>query len=208
MPLAFADNTATQSLIEKLNTPKTFSSDFNQTVVDAEGNVLQHNNGKMQFDKNRALFYWDVESPEHQTMWYKRDTQYDQFTFLDYDLEQATIRKNPLNKKTSLKKDPSLLPVMLLVGNPAEALQSFSVDYLNHQYVLKLIEQDKSDDSLLMQVTLHFDAKDVLDEITYQMSLGQKTIITFTHAKINSLIDQTRFRQTLPAGTDIVDASK
>lgn len=186
-------NSASESLIAKLNYTKTFSSQFDQKVLDEHGRVLQHSTGEMQYSKNPALFYWNVLSPEAQKMWF-RDNQ---FIVLDLELSQATI------KKMSSQKDPSMLPVLLLTGDSSKALKNFSVEWVSHKYILKPLAHD--DNALLKRVVLAIDEKsNAVQEIQYQTSLGQMTKITFIGAKVNKPLNTQLFYQPLSKNIDVI----
>ncbi len=188
--LAFAES-ASDSLAKQLSHVVTFSSDFTQEVLGEKGEVLQHSVGSMQFNRP-SLFYWHVVSPSPQTMWYRNNT----LIVYDPELAQAT------SKKVYSKKDPSLLPLMLLTGDAASVLKNFSVEFVDKKYILKPIPDEK--DTLLIGVILMLNSDGAVREIQYQTTLGQKTKITFEHVNVNKKLDKAIFFEPLPKDTDIV----
>lgn len=192
---AWANEADKSSLITQLNHVKLFSSEFNQDVLDESGRVLQHSSGKMQFVRP-ALFYWNVTSPNPQTIWYRNKT----LIVFDPELMQATI------KKIQAKNDPSMLPVMLLTGDAALALKEFNVGFYKQKYVLT--PKSKEGERLLIRLVLELNSSNgAIQEIQYQTVLGQMTKITFSDVSVNHALDQTLFSQQLPSGTDKVDVS-
>ncbi len=189
--LAYAES-ASDSLAKQLSHVITFSSDFTQEVLGEKDEVLQHSVGKMQFNRP-SLFYWHVVSPSPQTMWYRNNT----LIVYDPELAQAT------SKKVYSKKDPSLLPLMLLTGDAASVLKNFSVEFIEQRYILKPKSAEK--DALLIGVILELNLDGAVREIQYQTTLGQKTKITFEHVNVNKKLDQAIFFEQLPKGTDIVN---
>lgn len=193
-PFIFAQTDARQTLVKQLNYTQTFSSRFEQKVLDESGQVLQKSSGELWFKKNPALFYWNVLSPAPQKMWYRNN----QFIMLDVQLEQATI------KKVSDTNDPNLLPVMLLAGNADKALQNFSVEKINDSYILTPSKKSKLANELLIRLVLELDKQGVVKNIRFQTTLGQMTDIAFVDAKVNQALNSLLFYQALPKGVDIV----
>jgi len=181
---------ANETLAKKLNSVITFSSDFTQTVEDDHDQVLQKSTGHMQFNRP-LLFYWHTDSPHPQTLWYRKH----ELIIYDQRLQQATI------KKISTTTDPNLLPLMLLTGNAVQVLQHFTVTETNGDYTLKPISHDSG---LLIGVLLKITPQGSIQEIEYQTSLGQKTIINFNHADVNKPLNQSLFFERIPTGVDIV----
>lgn len=190
----FAQTDARQTLVKQLNYTQTFSSRFEQKVLDESGQVLQQSSGELWFKKKPVLFYWDVLSPAPQKMWYRND----QFIMLDIQLEQATI------KKVSNKNDPNLLPVMLLTGDSDKALHDFSIKKIDNKYILTPKKTSKMANELLIRLVLELDKQGVVKEIRFQTTLGQMTDITFIDAKVNQPLNSLFFYQALPKGVDIV----
>ena len=144
----------------------------------------------MQFNRP-LLFYWHTDSPHPQTLWYRKH----ELIIYDQRLQQATI------KKISTTTDPNLLPLMLLTGNAVQVLQHFTVTETNGDYTLKPISHDSG---LLIGVLLKITPQGSIQEIEYQTSLGQKTIINFNHADVNKPLNQSLFFERIPTGVDIV----
>ena len=192
--LVFAE-TASDSLARQLKSMHTFSSDFVQEVLGDKDVVVQRAVGKMQFDRsyhNQALFYWQVDSPNASTMYF-RDGM---IIVYDPDLTQATVKK--VNYK-----DPNMLPLMLLTGDSTQVLNNFSVTSKDaRHYVLQPKSKDK--DALLLGVILDLTSEGAIQEIRYQTTLGPRTQIKFSHEHINPKLNQALFFEKLPKGADIV----
>lgn len=180
-----------EDLAKELNKVASFSSQFEQTVSDGEGRILQTLQGEIQFQRP-LLFYWKVKSSDSQIMWVRNH----EIIIYDSRLKQATIRK------ISSFNDPSLLPLMLLAGDTKEVLRHFLVKKDQGLYKLKPI--DKSTHQLLTGVILELGKNGFIQSISYETNLGQMTKIVFTKANVNGSLNQTLFFQPLPLGTDII----
>lgn len=191
---AFAES-ASESLTRQLKSVNTFSSDFIQEVLGDKEVVVQRAVGKMQFNRsyhNQALFYWQVNSPNPSTMYFRDGV----IIIYDPDLGQATIKK--VNYQ-----DPNMLPLMLLTGDSTKVLNNFSVSSKDKRHYI-LQPKSKSKDDLLLGVILDLTSEGAVQKIQYQTTLGPRTQITFSHEQINQKLQQALFFEPLPKGTDIV----
>ncbi len=187
---------ASESLARQLKSVHTFSSDFTQEVLDDKNVVVQRSVGNIQFDRsyhNQALFYWKVNSPSASTMYF-RDGK---IIFYDPDLSQATIKK--VNYK-----DPNVLPLMLLTGDPIKVLNNFVVTSKGAQHFML---QPKSNDkeAMLLGVILELTSEGAVKKIQYQTTLGPRTQINFERAHINQKLQQALFFEKFPKDTDFVE---
>lgn len=191
----FAES-ASESLARQLKNVHTFSSDFIQEVFDDKEVVVQRSVGKMQFDRsyhNQALFYWKVSSPSVSTMYF-RDGK---IIIFDPDLSQATIKK--VNYK-----DPNMLPLMLLTGDPTKVLDNFIVTSKNKQH-FKLQPKSNDKDAVLLGVILDLTSEGAVQKIQYQLAMGSRTRIVFANVRINQRLDHALFFEKLPQDTDFVE---
>ncbi|MES2204106.1 MAG: outer membrane lipoprotein chaperone LolA [Pseudomonadota bacterium] len=194
-PLVLAESDS-ESLARQLKSVHTFSSDFIQEVLDDKNVVVQRSAGSMQFDRayrNQALFYWKVNSPSTSIMYF-RDGK---IIFYDPELSQATIKK--VNYK-----DPSMLPLMLLTGDPTQVLNNFLVTSKSKQrFMLQPKSNDK--DAILLGVILDLTSEGAIQHIQYQLAMGSITHISFGNVRINQPLQHALFFEKFPKDTDFVE---
>lgn len=193
----YAESTAADLLAKKLESVRAFSANFVQEVHDDKGKVVQHSEGVMQMTRStpyqQALFYWHVLSPSISTMYF-RDGK---IIIYDPELSQATLKKVDYN-------DPSMLPLMLLTGDPSQVLDNFSVTLKNkRRFMLQPKAKDK--DAVLLGVVLSLSSEGAVNNIQYQLAVGSKTIVAFGNVKVNQPLKKALFFESLPKDTDYVE---
>jgi len=169
---------------------QTFQADFEQNVVDSNGEQVQHAKGKV-WIKKPGRFRWDYRTPYRQLIVAdgKRLWTYDE------DLEQATVR--PVDDALSST------PAMLLSGlRPlAEVMQWKSLQRNDGRRWYSL--SPRQSDSSVEQVRLAFVGEE-LSVIEVNDSFGNQTRIIFSAVQRNRKLDPGLFDLQLPAGTDII----
>lgn len=187
-----ADTQATQALITVLGQMNRFEADFAQFTQDAEGTVLQEVRGKVHLARPQR-FYWHIQSPYHQKL-VVRDQQ---LWIVDDDLEQVTVQ--------GLSNQVGLTPAILLSGNPAEIQKHYTVA----QQALpgeaqKFVLRPRAESGLFEQLNVVFDAGQ-LKEMDFRDTLGQRTAINFTQARLNQHFDDDIFTVAIPEGYDVIE---
>jgi len=169
---------------------KTFQANFEQTVVDSNGEQVQQSAGKVWIQKP-GRFRWDYRTPYRQLIVAdgKRLWTYDE------DLEQATVK--PVDDALSST------PAMLLSGfRPlSEVMNSEPVDSDDGKRWFSL--SPRQSDSAVEKVRLAFD-KDQLVIIEVNDSFGNQTRILFSGILRNRELEPGLFELKLPADTDII----
>jgi len=169
---------------------KTFQANFEQTVVDSNGEQVQHSEGKVWIQKP-GRFRWDYQTPYRQLIVAdgKRLWTYDE------DLQQATVK--PVDDALSST------PAMLLSGfRPlSEVMNSEPVDSDDGKRWFSL--SPRQSDSVVEKVRLAFD-KDQLVIIEVNDSFGNQTRILFSGILRNRELEPGLFELKLPADTDII----
>ncbi len=192
--ISFATISHAENATDKLNdfvaTVTTFKANFEQTVFDANGTVLEQAKGLLSIQKP-GKFRWDYLDPYPQHI--IADGQ--RIWFYDVDLEQVTVK-------------PQL---ETLADTPATLLSGDSLP--EEQYTFKNLPSDdglfwvgmvpKSADSNFQAVTLAFD-KHGLQQMIMLDSFGQKTRLVFTQTVENYQFGNDEFAFTPPAGIDVV----
>lgn len=169
---------------------KTFQANFEQTVVDSNGEQVQHSEGKVWIQKP-GRFRWDYRTPYRQLIVAdgKRLWTYDE------DLQQATVK--PVDDALSST------PAMLLSGfRPlSEVMNSEPLDSDDGKRWFSL--SPRQSDSAVEKVRLAFD-KDQLVIIEVNDSFGNQTRILFSGILRNRELEPGLFELKLPADTDII----
>ena len=169
---------------------KTFQANFEQTVVDSNGEQVQQSAGKVWIQKP-GRFRWDYRTPYRQLIVAdgKRLWTYDE------DLEQATVK--PVDDALSST------PAMLLSGfRPlSEVMNSEPIDSDDGKRWFSL--SPRQSDSAVEKVRLAFD-EDQLVIIEVNDSFGNQTRILFSGILRNRELEPGLFELKLPADTDII----
>ncbi|MEA2078882.1 MAG: outer membrane lipoprotein chaperone LolA [Pseudomonadota bacterium] len=170
-----------------------FQARFIQTVIDSDGERLQHSEGTVWIEKP-GRFRWDYQTPYRQLIVAdgKRLWTYDE------DLEQATVK--PADEALSST------PAMLLSGfRPLSDVMTWrqsGTENGERWFILNPIQPDSSTE----KVRIGF-VDDQLSIIEVTDSFGNHTRIQFSQIKRNQPIDPGLFRLDLPAGTDIIGST-
>ncbi|GMQ84074.1 MAG: outer membrane lipoprotein chaperone LolA [Gammaproteobacteria bacterium] len=172
---------------------KTFQANFEQTVVDSNGEQVQHSKGKVWIQKP-GRFRWDYQTPYRQLIVAdgKRLWTYDE------DLQQATVK--PVDDALSST------PAMLLSGfRPLSEVMTWKpVDSDDGKRWFSL--SPRQSDSAVERARLAFD-KSQLAIIEVNDSFGNQTRIIFTGIVRNRKLESGLFELQLPADTDIIGAT-
>jgi len=182
---------ATLSLIKRLEKLQSIEANFIQYVVDKAGTEVQDSRGVLKA-KRPGLFYWHTEPPLEQVI----VSDGKNVIVYDPDLEQATVQQ--------VTEQLSSTPALLFSGDVKSLGDSYVVhhkqwDKTINQYVL----MPKSEESLFESLRLRFD-NDILVEMRLTDSLGQKSTIGFTEAKVNTGLKDEAFEFIIPEGTDVI----
>jgi outer membrane lipoprotein carrier protein len=172
---------------------ETFQAGFIQTVIDSDGERLQHSEGTVWIEKP-GRFRWDYQTPYRQLIVAdgKRLWTYDE------DLEQATVKL--------VDETLSSTPAMLLSGfRPLSDVMTWrQTDTENGERWFSL--DPKQPDSAVEKVRIGFE-NDQLSIIEVTDGFDNHTRIQFLQIKRNQPIDPGLFKLELPPDTDIIGDS-
>ncbi len=184
----------TQKLLKVLNF-KTFQAEFNQTVKNKEGVVLQIAEGRLAIKKPGKLL-WRVIKPNQQII--VADGQ--KLWIYDKDLEQVIVYQQ--------QKTLGQTPALILSGHETEFTKTFSIasesqrNQLEQQYKLMPKAQSENFRSIfLMTQASQLKGMKLIDKLENESS------IIFNNVKINLPIKDDYFHFVPPAGSDIIDKS-
>lgn len=169
---------------------ETFQASFEQTVVDSNGEQVQHSEGKVWIQKP-GRFRWDYQTPYRQLI----VADGNRLWTYDEDLQQATVK--PVDDALSST------PAMLLSGfRPlSEVMNSKPVGSDDGKRWFSL--SPRQSDSAVEKVRLAFD-KEQLVIIEVNDSFGNQTRILFSGIVRNRELEPGLFKLELPADTDII----
>lgn len=185
---------ASSKLEQFVDTVETFSANFEQTVIDSEGNLLEQAEGEFQLQRP-GKFRWDYQQPYPQQI----VADGENIWFYDVDLEQVTVKP----QQEALADTPA----SLLSGKELPADQYHIQNLPSDDGLLWVELTPKQPDSNFQAVTLAFDG-DSLKQMIMRDSFDQRTRLIFSQVDENPDFDADAFSFTPPAGVDVVGDSQ
>lgn len=183
-----AEQDAKSALQAKLAQLKSFVANFEQTVTDVNGELLQQAKGQIIVQQPQRL-RWEVLPPNEglliadgKTLWH-----------VDPFVEQVIA--------IDQKKAVSDHPIMLLAEPNSELWQDYNVSFINGAYVVKPMKQPQS----VKQFNLLFNDADVLSGIEILDQQDQRNHLQFSQAQPNARIKKGLFDFTVPEGFELDD---
>lgn len=175
--------------VKKLNT---LEASFVQTLEDANGQVLQRQDGVFAMQKP-GKFNWHYQGPEGYEQYIVADGK--KLWFHDVDLEEVTVK--PLDEALGTA------PIALLTSDEPLDRQFDITDLgqIGDHHMLQL--ESKVKDTDYGFALLAFNADKQLEIMQLRDPLGQVTSIEFSDAKLNGDIPTDRFVFTVPEGVHV-----
>ena len=173
-----------------VNDVVTFASDFQQSLIDPDGILLEKTSGTLEIQRP-GRFRWVYEEPYEQ--WLVADGT--NIWSYDVDLEQVTVKP----QAEALANTPALL-----LGGSGEAMDQFEHDGSfteNGLTWVRLLPVDT--ESGFRRVELGFE-QGRLSRMVFFDNLEQTTVVVLENVVVNEPIDAARFRFTVPDGVDVV----
>ncbi|MFT6791973.1 MAG: outer membrane lipoprotein carrier protein [Cellvibrionaceae bacterium] len=189
---AHAQNDAFGALDDQLKRYESLSGQFQQTLVDHQGLLIQESSGEFML-KRPGYFRWDTRDPFPQLLISNLKTIW----LYDPDLEQVTVR----SYQNMLDQTPSLL-----LGGKADAIaEKYQVVFSEQssEQSLHFILTPKFDDSTFTQLQLIFH-EGLLAVMILRDSLDQTTTFRFSELTRDPPIDSDVFEFTPPEGVDVL----
>jgi len=180
----------TDKLNNFVNKVMTFQAKFNQTVMDAQGRVIDESSGLFILERP-GKFRWDYKTPFPQYI--VADSE--RIWFYDVDLEQVTVKPQLETLADT--------PATLLSGNtkPEDKYSLSNILSDDGLFWLRLVPKEV--DSNYQAITLAFD-KFGLNQMVMKDSFDQKTRIVFSQTHKNKPLADDVFAFTPPTGVDVV----
>ena len=180
-----------RSLVDAfVNDVATLSSRFEQTLLDADGSVLDRSAGTLEIQRP-GRFRWAIEDPYEQ--WLIADG----LNVWSYDVDLAQVVVKPQSE--ALASTPALL-----LGGSAEVFSEFNYDGSFEESGLTWVRMiPVNTESGFRQVDLAF-AGDSLRQMVFVDNLQQTTFVILTDVSVNETIDAARFVFEVPEDVDVV----
>lgn len=188
--VCFADDSATNLLMQQLSAFHNITANFKQTVMGSDKTILQQVSGQMAIVKP-GQFRWEVKQPTQQLI----VTQADQVWIYDPDLEQVIIQ--------SMKKSVGQTPMLLLTNPEGYLTKQFTVKKVDLNNALDTFELVPNQDEAFSKLILSF-KQGVITQMILFNQLDQTTQVDFSDVKMNTDIDTKLFKISVPKGTDVV----
>ena len=168
----------------------TLEGDFEQSLIDREGTVVERTSGTLEIDRP-SRFRWSYSDPYEQ--WLVADGA--NIWSYDVDLEQVTVKP----QAEALANTPALL-----LGGSKDALSQFEFVTTTMEEITTWVRLDPIDkDSGFNRVELGF-IENQLRRMVFFDNLEQTTLVELRNVKVNEPIDASRFEFIVPDDVDLV----
>jgi outer membrane lipoprotein carrier protein len=172
------------------NDVSSIDAEFYQVLKDASDNKVQESSGKV-WIKRPGLFRWEYNDPYPQVI----VADGERIWIYDPELDQVTIKQ----ENSAIGNAPSLV-----LSGKYPLSRDFKLTEVDrgdqYQWVSLVPRQEDSD---FAEISVAF-LNDALVMLELKDNLGQRTQIHFKSQKINSVIDASKFRFSIPPGTDVI----
>jgi len=168
----------------------TLEGRFEQSLIDAEGVIVETNSGTLEIERP-TRFRWSYTEPYEQ--WLVADGM--NIWSYDLDLEQVTVKP----QAEALANTPALL-----LGGAEDALEQFDFGGTTIETVTTWVRLDPKDkDGGFNRVELGF-VDSELRRMVFFDNLEQTTLVALHDVKVNEPIDSARFEFVVPDDVDLV----
>jgi outer membrane lipoprotein carrier protein len=186
---AAADAAAAKRVQDALGGLSSLRAEFRQTVIDAEGRVIETAEGTMALARP-GRFRWDYRTPEQLIV-----SDGDTVWFYDVGLEQVTIRRAAETLQGT--------PAMLLAGEGDLAAEFVIADAGRSDGLAWSLLTPRRGDADFRELRLGLADRE-LRRMNLLDRLGQTTDLAFDRIERNPRLDASLFSFTPPPGVDVV----
>jgi chaperone LolA len=168
----------------------TFSGRFDQSLIDAEGEVVEVTSGTLEINRP-GRFRWTYSEPYEQVL------VADGLNVWSYDVDLMQVTVKP--QAAALSNTPALL-----LGGSAEAMQQFNHEdtYVENETTWVRLSP-KNTESGFLRVELGF-FQDELSRMVFFDNLEQTTLVALSDVEVNQSIDEAQFEFVVPPDADVV----
>ncbi len=168
----------------------TLESRFEQSLIDAEGSIIERTSGTLEIERP-TRFRWSYDEPYEQ--WLVADGV--NIWSYDLDLEQVTVKP----QAEALANTPALL-----LGGAEDALEQFDFGPTTVEEITTWVRLDPKDKaSGFNRVELGF-IDNKLRRMVFFDNLEQTTLVALYDVTVNEPIAADRFEFPVPDGVDLV----
>jgi len=169
---------------------KAFVADFSQVLKDATGHTVQESSGQV-WIKRPGLFRWQYSEPYPQVI----VADGERIWIHDPELDQVTVKQ--------AAKAIGNAPALVLSGKYplSRDFNLTEVDRGDEYQWVSLVP--KQEDTEFAEISVGFKQSSIAI-LELKDNLGQRTQIRFHQLKMNPVIDDEKFRFTMPPGTDLI----
>jgi chaperone LolA len=168
----------------------TLSANFTQTLIDADGAVIEDSSGTLEVSRP-GRFRWVYRQPYEQ--WLVADGV--NVWSYDVDLAQVTVK----DQSAALASTPALL-----LGGSTDVLEEFRYEGTASEGGLTWVRLAPLDDeSGFRHVELGFSGEQ-LSRMVFRDNLDQTTVVTLTDVEVNEAIEPGAFEFVVPEHVDVV----
>lgn len=190
MAEASTDETGESLVNGFLNDVLTMQGRFEQSLIDAEGQVVEVSGGTMEIERP-ARFRWAYSEPYEQ--WLVADG----LNIWSYDVDLAQVTVKPQEK--ALNNTPAML-----LGGAANALEQFRFEGSKVEKATTWVRMRPVDDSSgFNRVELGF-LDGQLTRMVFFDNLEQTTLVDFYDVVVNEPIEASHFEFVVPSDADLV----
>ncbi len=173
-----------------VNDIRTMSSRFEQTLLDADGSVLEQSTGTLEIQRP-GQFRWASQEP------YETWLVADGLNVWSYDVDLAQVVVKP--QAEALASTPALL-----LGGSAEVFNEFAYDGSFEEAGLTWVRMSPiNTESGFRHVDLAFNDRS-LERMVFLDNLEQTTLVTLSEVTVNEAIDSEQFVFRIPEDVDVV----
>jgi outer membrane lipoprotein carrier protein len=184
------DDHGKQLVDEFIEDVETFSGNFEQVLIDADGEVIERTTGTLEISRP-GKFRWSYIEPYEQ--WLIADG----LNIWSYDIDLAQVTVKP--QAAALANTPALL-----LSGSADALDQFDYEGSYDETVTTWVKlAPRNTDSGFLRMELGF-IDDTLNRMVFFDNLEQTTLVEFRDVAVNGQIDPARFEFLVPDGVDVV----
>ena len=183
---AYASEDAQTQLQRYLNTMQQFQAQFDQQVVDEQGEVIQESSGRMALARPNQ-FHWQVTEPDEELMVADGNALWLYNPFL----EQVTI----MDFQKALQQSP----FMLLMSDDAAAWDQYTISQISNGFSIK-----PNVPQLIAEIRIERNGN-AISRLILLDSQGKTSVFTLSQFDANSTLPNTLFHFTVPQGVEIDD---
>lgn len=188
-PVVRADDAAAR-LSAQLDRMQTLTAEFQQTIRDERGELLQEARGTLTVKRPRRLHWQTSEPYQHLLV-----TDGKVIWLFDQDLEQIT--------RKPFSDDLEQAPALLLSGEVERIAERYAISATSEGNINRFVLAPRQGDNVFSELSISFQAG-VLQRMELVDNFAQRTTIDFSKVVANTAVADVLFQFTPPDGIDVV----